>query len=171
MKKAFLWSMAVFLIGLYAPTLGLSQSVLAADGGSGQSNKISIEWTLGEFAISSLQTSNGWITEGFHQPHLSIQPIPALGAAPASSLNEIEYNISLAPNPVRYQLQVKVKHQEAVPMTLQLLHANGSLLIRQPIETPTDFELDMSPYASGLYIVQFLEEKGQLIEAYKITKH
>jgi len=76
----------------------------------------------------------------------------------------------LAPNPVRYQLQVKVKHQEAIPMTLQLLHANGSLLIRQPIETPTNFELDMSPYASGFYIVQFLEKKGQLIQAYKITK-
>jgi len=170
MKKAFLWSLAVFMIGLYAPNLGLSQSVIAADGGNAQSNHINIEWTLGEFAISSLQTSNGWITEGFHQPHLSIQAIPALGAAPANSLNEIAYNISLAPNPVRYQLQVKVKHQEAIPMTLQLLHANGSLLIRQPIETPTNFELDMSPYASGFYIVQFLEKKGQLIQAYKITK-
>lgn len=171
MKKAFLWSLAVFLIGLNAPTLGLSQSVLAADGGSGQSNKISIEWTLGEFAISSLQTSNGWITEGFHQPHLSIHPIPSLGAAPAHLNKEKAYHISLAPNPVRYQLQVKVKHQEAIPMTLQLLHANGSLLIRQSIEAPADFELDMSPYASGLYIVQFLAQKGQLIEAYKITKH
>ena len=170
MKKAFLWSIALFLVGLFSPTLGLSQSILAADGGSSQSGGISIEWTLGEFAISSLQTSNGWITEGFHQPHLSISLIPAIGAVPESKKDEVEYAISLAPNPVRYQLQVKVKHQEAIPMTLQLLHANGSLLVRKQIETPTDFELDLSPYASGLYIVQFLEKKGQLIQAYKITK-
>lgn len=170
MKKASLWSLAVFLIGLYTPNLGLSQSILAADGGSGQSGSINIEWTLGEFAISSLQTTNGWITEGFHQPHLSISPIPAIGLVPEKEKNEVRYSISLAPNPVRYQLQIKVKHQEAIPMTLQLLHANGSLLIRQHIETPSDFQLDLSKYASGLYIVQFLEKKGQLIEAYKITK-
>ncbi len=170
MKKAFLWSLAFFMVSLCYPTLGLSQSVIAADGGSGQSGGISIAWTLGEFAVASLETSNGSITEGFHQPYLSISPIPAIGALPASTKNEVEYSISLAPNPVRYQLQVKVKHQEAIPMTLQLLHANGSLLVRQQIETPTDFELDLSPYASGLYIIQFLEKKGQLIQAYKITK-
>lgn len=156
--------------GLLFPAITFAQSVLAADGGSSRSSGITIDWTLGELATATVSTPRGMITEGFQQPYLSVAIVPAPAPIVAAGPKPVDYNISLAPNPVQHLLQVNIQHTEAIPMTLRLVHPNGQLLLQQAVNSLSSFEIDFSTYPSGLYLIQFLETKGRLIETYKVTK-
>lgn len=151
-------------------SLSFGQSIIAADGGQGGTGKVRIEWTLGEFAIETLQTPNGLLTQGFHQPGLQVVRIPSpdIGLALATPAS---LKVHLAPNPVQDLLNIKIDHDKDMPIQLRLLDANGRILLQQKTLTPNQIELNLSKYASGLYFLQFHQQEGQPIETYKISKH
>jgi hypothetical protein len=67
--------MQIFALLFFAPLLvnsqSVSPSVIASAGGSSTlSNGISIDWTLGEFAVTTLTNGSITLTQGFHQPNL-----------------------------------------------------------------------------------------------------
>ncbi len=159
---------AVLIGGSYSFSLG--QSVIAADGGVGGTDKIRIEWTLGEFAIATLTTPNGLLTEGFHQPSLQVTRLPPSEVA-LHSLTEEHLKISMAPNPVRDLLNIKIEHEKDLPIHLRLLDGNGRVILQQKALAPSQVELNLSKYASGLYFLQFHRQDGPAIETYKISKH
>lgn len=147
-----------------------SQNVIAADGGEGRTEKISIAWTLGEFAISTLTTPRGLLTEGFHQPGLQISRWPREPVALASAAGQ-GLQIGLAPNPVKEILTIRLQRKEDLSVLLRLLDANGSLLLQKEVLAPQQLELDFSTYPSGVYLLQFQQKDGLSLDTYKISKH
>lgn len=161
-------SLVFLLLGL-SYTLCVGQSIIAADGGEGGNDKIRIEWTLGEFAIATLSTPTGLLTQGFHQPSLRITAVPpTLRNTSASAQNELK--ISLAPNPVQQLLHVQIQSEENTDLHLRLLDTNGRVILQRKTARPGNLELDFTPYPNGLYFLQFHPKDGSTIETYKITK-
>lgn len=159
----------VFLLLGFSYTLCVGQSIIAADGGAGGNDKIRIEWTLGEFAIATLSTPSGLLTQGFHQPRLQITAVPPpLGNTSAISQNELK--ISLAPNPVKQLLNVQILSEENTDLDLRLLDVNGRVILQRKTARPNHLELDFTQYPNGLYFLQFHPKDGSTIETYKITK-
>ena len=66
----FLWGIAFLLNG---NSQNLKQNIIAADGGISKSGNISLEWTLGEFAIETVNAGTKLYTQGFHQPVLAVK--------------------------------------------------------------------------------------------------
>lgn len=159
----------MLLIGVCS-TLGLGQSVIAADGGEGGTAQVRIEWTLGEFAIATLSTPTGLITQGFHQPRLQITQLPQPTTALPLGLAGHQLEIKLAPNPVKDLLNIQLKREKEMPIHLRLLDASGSILQQQQTVVPNRLELDFSKYPSGLYFLQFYHQDGKPLESYKISK-
>lgn len=159
----------ILLIGV-SSMLCFGQSVIAADGGEGGTAKVRIEWTLGEFAISTLTTPNGLLTQGFHQPRLHITQFPEPPKAASNLTAENPLKITLAPNPVNDLLNIKLEREKAMPIHLSLLDANGRILHLEKTAAPTGLELDFSKYPSGFYFLQFRAQDGTPLETYKISK-
>ncbi len=150
--------------------LCLSQSVIAADGGEGGTAKVRIEWTLGEFAISTLNTPNGLLTQGFHQPRLQITQLPHLATAASSLAAGNQLKVTLAPNPVSDLLNIKLEREEDMLIHVGLLDPAGRMLHLEKTLAPSGLQLDFSKYPSGLYFLQFRTQDGTPLETYKISK-
>lgn len=159
----------VLVLSLCYSSLCQGQSVIASDGGEGGTDKVRIEWTLGEFAISTLATPSGLLTEGYHQPHLQVIRIPGQTEALAETIQQ-ELKVTIAPNPVKEILNIKLERKRDLSLHLRLLSANGVLLQQQRVLAPNQLELDLSKYPGGLYLLQFIQKDGQAIETYKISK-
>jgi len=159
----------VLVLSLCYSSLSPGQSVIAAAGGESGTDKVRIEWTLGEFAIQTLSTPLGLLTEGYHQPRLQVTRMPAQAEVITEAIRQ-ELKVTIAPNPVKDILNIKLQRKRDLLLHLRLLSANGVLLQQQKILAPNRLELDLSKYPGGLYLLQFIQKDGQAIETYKISK-
>ena len=65
-------------------------SILSSAGGSDKTSTISLDWTIGEYAVETVSLADRMYTQGFHQPYLIvISPL-------AFTLNKRVYNIAIA---------------------------------------------------------------------------
>lgn len=165
-KLLFLLAIGLFCLGpVVAQTM--APSVISSAGGAERTPTLSLEWTLGELAVQSLETRNGLQTEGFHQPVLKVE------AQALVNENELaaRYDIQIRPNPVRSYLQVNVRSEETAAIQLTLIDLNGKVLIRRTLAYPFDFSaLDMEAYPAGLYLLRFQRNDGQAITTFKVSK-
>lgn len=169
MRCSSLLTPLFIVFSLCYASLSQGQSVIASDGGESGTDKIRIEWTLGEFAIQTLATPSGLLTEGYHQPRLQVTRIPEPTEAISEAIQQ-ELKVTIAPNPVKDILNIKLQRKRDLLLHLRLLSANGVLLQQQKILAPNQLELDLSKYPGGLYLLQFIQKDGQAIETYKISK-
>ena len=138
----------------------LSPEVISTAGGKMQTSTISLDWTLGETAVSRWNTPGGFTTEGFHQPILEVSLLP-------------EYNspkVSIAPNPVQSTLNVLVKDVNQKPLFAQLVDVQGRVLVQQTNLTPGNTEINLSNLPSGTYFLKVSQQNGKPVEAFKVIK-
>lgn len=139
----------------------ISPSILANDGGSIQLEQMQIDWTLGETIISTVSQKNGIITQGFHQPELSVLRYGGMEGS----------NIQVFPNPVESILNVKIVSTPASLIHLRLTDIAGKVLLTESISpTLVDFELNLFDLPSSTYMLQFRDQKGRTIQTFKISK-
>lgn len=143
-----------------------NQSVIAASGNYDQVNTTSIEWTLGELAVQSLEGSNIMLTEGFHQPLLDA----FLG--PPHVLLSSQIKVSVSPNPTQGILKIKINSELDQSAVLSLSTLVGRLVQNETINlSQGGVEWNISKYFSGLYLLTLHTEKGQLVRSFKIIKY
>ncbi len=165
MKKKIL----LFLLVCGSSMLGFSQSfdrsVLSSDGATSTDGTITLDWTLGELATTTIITQNGMLSQGFHQPVLSVSKI--------LTTNKLEdyYQIKVMPNPVSTYLNVHVKGELENTLLVDLLDFNGKVVKRERLLFPyTPIQFDMDIYPSGLYVVRVMTDKNEPIKMFKINK-
>ncbi|MBK6949334.1 MAG: hypothetical protein IPH16_15855 [Haliscomenobacter sp.] len=54
------------------------QEVLSSTGGNIKGKSIQVDWTIGELVITTIQNANIQITQGFHQPGVSLTNLAVL---------------------------------------------------------------------------------------------
>lgn len=172
-KKIFL-----SVIGLGLACLGMaqsiSQSVISSSGTVSQGEHIQLEWTLGEPAIQSIRTSNGLITEGFHQPMLRVEALDEPVNPPDMAFNPTTIEglqITIAPNPVQSLLSIQIESDVDQQGVIYLSDLAGQRL--QQLEASffdESLEWDFSRFPSGMYLLSFYTNAGELLRTFKVTK-
>src|SRR5437868_13394060 len=77
--------------------------VVAAGGGTSESENINFQWTLGELAIETIHSDVALFTQGFNQPTIIVGN--ANNNKPTDSITNISNHIKVMPNPVHDELK------------------------------------------------------------------
>ena len=153
-------------VAMSAGAQTLSPTVISPAGDINHIEDISLEWTVGELAVSTFDAKDQMITEGFHQPMLTVERIVLPDA------NEDDLVIRIAPNPVKYSLQIEIADPHERILEFQLIDVQGRLVEHMKMSAYTqNIEFDMSQYASGFYVLRVIDLASQsMLDAYKIAK-
>ena len=150
-----------FLIALFAYSFvwaqSLSQTVNATAGDFYQNGTASLSWTIGEPIVNTLENGSLRLTQGFHQPYLTV-----------SSVNEIGHiGIRLYPNPSNSILNIDIA--ETGSFNADLYDVLGRKL-QTFIITGNHYELDLIDLADANYYVRIYHLEKHQITTYKIQK-
>ncbi len=165
MRKRTILTMLGMAVVCLITAQSRSPEVIAPAGGFDKTETISLEWTLGESATETIYSDQTMITQGFHQPMLKLEPILGQPADEAQDMFQI------FPNPVKSVLEVKLKTDTDMEVTAILLDMNGQFILNQDLERHRESqEINMESFASGVYVLQFVDEDGSLLKSFKVIK-
>ena len=156
MKPKLIFLGLVFL-SLSLNAQQVSPTVIANAGGHGEASGMSVDWTLGELAITTLTDGNNVLTQGFHQPNLL-------------SVNVVDKRPDIAmklyPNPTANILRVEREGVET--LDLQLLSIDGRVALSNRLEG-SHTEMEVGNLPSGNYILNVILD-DKIIKSFKIEK-
>tara|TARA_R110000765_G_scaffold91645_3_gene173618 strand:+ start:656 stop:1063 length:408 start_codon:yes stop_codon:yes gene_type:complete len=134
--------------------------VVASQGNTLGNADISLGFTVGE-PLVGLIAREGAIDQGFWTGYgLLIIPL---------SLDEDDIEILVYPNPVVESISVASTEQSIDGM--ELFAINGQKVSSQLFDTAnTEFEIDMTTNANGVYVLRLYLEEGTQIKEYKLIK-
>lgn len=146
--------------GLHAQVI--ERDVVSAAGGSGGTATVTVDWTLGEALMERTPTSGQHLTQGFHQP-LVTMPATVNPQLPLSA-------IRVYPNPFQVSLNLdgddlkKAQH-------LELMDASGKCLLRQPIPPNAEtLEVVTPELTAGTYLLK-LFGTDSLLSVFTLIKN
>ena len=143
MKKLFI--PILILISFESFNQTIERSVVSSAGNNVTTETISMSWTFGEIAVTTLTSEGLVLSQGFHQGNLFINSIE--GVQP-------EFQLKTYPNPVIDKLIIESPGQNQL---YEIIDVNGRVLNNGFI-TSNPFELDFSNLPSGAYFLR-VEQK------------
>ena len=160
MKTISLLVIFLLNIGLIVETAHAQQTPATAGGtlfnGSG-----SITYTIGESVAQTLTNANVILTQGFHQPILSVAVVQALSG--------LDYTVSTFPNPTSDFVWLKINKPSVVGLQYLLFDFKGTLLTQKSIagnETVVPF----NHLNSGVYLLK-VQDGLKEVKTFKIIKY
>ena len=138
----------LFLV-LSTAAMGQSDSpfMLGSAGSSATVGDITIMWTVGEFAVSTLTNGESVITQGFHQPSDKTTSVPSV----VSTLPIV----SVRPNPVSDELFIDLPESSRSGVQVELVDMLGQqVLVGSSESGDASVRLDVSTIPSGVYAVR-----------------
>ncbi len=150
---------------------GLAQDiplqVIAAAGGYFENTNagVSISWTLGEVAYTTLTTQNYILTQGFQQGNLFTTSVDKPGIT--------QNDIIIYPNPARDYVKVKFEIPNASGKAIfDLFDITGRKVISKVmnVEQSVSSELNLSEIRSGIYLLKVTFDKDNLNRIVKLVK-
>ena len=161
MRKKLL--LMLFSLGLAAFSHAQEKELMLISPAGGISNTsgLSLEWSLGEFAVQSNHSIQGFYIEGFQQPIFL-----------KDRLNEQEeISISVSPNPVKSILTVRTLQMLESDLRIDLTDLNGkTILSTRMSSSEISKQLDLSPLPATMYMLHLKSENGRTIKNLKIAK-
>jgi hypothetical protein len=165
MKEKLLFLFLFCFLGFSGIAQSFERSVLASDGASSTLGDITLDWTLGELATATLVTEDGMLTQGFHQPVLSVARVLTY-----ENLEDY-YTVQVMPNPVSTLLNIDIQSEREDRLSVELLDLNGKILNQQALEFPFQrLQFDMGIYPGGLYLVRVQTEDNKPVGLFKVNK-
>lgn len=154
-----------FLMQFLNAQVTLAPSVISSAGGYAENGNISLSWTLGEIAVSTLYGNNLILTQGFQQPF-------TLGTS--INLNTaVDWNIKAYPNPVENDLQIQFDLTKTNNFWIEVQDVTGRTIeLQQHKEIhPGDvISVDMSKYSYGVYFFKVFTPDRQQMRVLSIRK-
>jgi hypothetical protein len=151
MKKSVYILFGILLVSLTAGAqveVALAPSVIASGGEYTEAGNISISWTLGELAVTTLEGGNMVLTQGFQQP-FDI----GVGIGP----EEADWSISVYPNPVKDALRIRFGIAQPEDFLVELQDVTGRVLtleLHRQVLPGEILYLDISGYKEGIYFLK-----------------
>ena len=143
----------------------LSPSVVASGGGYAEGDNISISWTLGELAVTTLTGSDMILTQGFQQPF----DIDVTGI----DKNEVQWGISVYPNPVGDELQIRFDIETQGDFFIELQDITGRVIRQEQYRqvNPGDIVLiNTADYTHGVYFLKVMTTDRQQVQVTSLRK-
>lgn len=141
---------------LFWATQGFAQQVVNAAGATLSDSTLTVEYAVGEIAITTIQDGGSAVTQGVLQP--TYQAI--------SETNEAfdgRFYFRVFPNPATDRLLVETNCPDF--HTIQLFDSGGRLLAARRYDGSS---LDLSALAPGVYFVHF--QSNQYVKTIKLIK-
>jgi len=135
------------------------QRVVSSGGSSFENFTGQIEYTVGEPVIQLLATSDCMITQGYHQPTLSIIEVRHLNA---------DFIAEVFPNPTVAMLKLKLEDFEGV--SYQVFDANGKAL-ESNIVSDNLTTINVENFTKGYYTLRLINADNKKLKSYKFLKH
>lgn len=151
----FFLTYCALLFALASMAQSIQPSVVNASGGWIASPTASVEWSLGEPAITTISSAQNIVTQGFIQPLLDLT-----GTDDFVTGEEI----TVYPNPVADLLLFKTSSTRIVSLTV------SDLLGRTVLEQAFASELDVQRLPGGIYFIALLDNKSRVLSTFKIIK-
>lgn len=130
----------------------ISNQVVASGGQYSSANGNSLEYTVGEAAVTTLSGNTYLLTQGFHQPYPGISGIPE---DPYANLQ-----VTLYPNPSADQVNILFEGKNIPALTGMLFDAQGKALGGELVFTGgtenASLLLDIRGLSSGSYYLAIL---------------
>ena len=140
-------------------------TLISPQGGFDKTEFISLEWSLGEIFVETINLSDNIITQGFHQSYFNTSSTLDI-SQPLENL----FNIIVFPNPTNSELNVYIS--EKLNIDYSLYDLNGRL-IKQSLSNNINFniQIDIKNLAVGIYILKLSNSNGLFLEEHKIIKY
>lgn len=166
MRKSFFIVLVIICAVVPSKAQTIEPSVLASGGGSAKTSTVSLDWTLGEFAVETVFEADKMYTQGFNQPYLIIRPSIVL--APAKSF----YKIVIAPNPVHSILNFSISSMNDIPVFVTVADIHGKTFIQRKVNSAAGYlQINFTGLAAGTYILTVRDAaSGLLIQSNEIIK-
>jgi hypothetical protein len=147
----------------YAQTL--SPTVIGSAGDTYYGGNVSLSWTVGEVAISTVSSAGNYLTQGFHQPENGI----TIGIASPDKL----VSINAFPNPISENLTLEIKTDKPESFLVEVTDVLGKLVKSTSLyvgDGQAQHSISMSTFAPGAYLVKVTSSNGKFTKAIKLTK-
>ena len=170
MKKLFtLFAAVVLTAPLAFGQIELAPTVIASAGNYAEASdgSISLSWTLGEIAVTTLTSNDGnlILTQGFQQSKL-------LGTG-RLDLDPIDWQIVAYPNPVSDELNIQFDVLEPTDFWIEIQDVTGRILSQQQFKEihPGDIiPVSMNSYKYGVYFFRIFTPDRQQMRVISIRK-
>ena len=152
------------IISIFAFTLSYAQvevkkSSLSTGGGSSSIGSTRLVFAIGEIAMRENTQSNIHLSEGFVGPDIA----QFLGVEDYASLEGVQ----AFPIPVKNILTVNLPNQNR-NYTIYLFDLQGKILLSKSVDS--NFQLNMSIFPTGVYLLSIIDHKQKLKSIVKIQK-
>jgi hypothetical protein len=159
MKK---YTLLVVFIALasYMQAQKLTPEVICAGSGTITNGVTNIYWTIGETIVSTMQSGNNQLSNGFQQSNYIITAIKN---------NTVQYDIKLFPNPTTDLLNLQIKVSQIKDAHFQLLDVQGKIIKEDKLQNELN-QIDCSLLMPSVYWIRIEDASNQLIQTFKIIK-
>jgi len=153
--------MRKILILLFSITsvFAFGQEVISSAGTSLSNDEYSIDFTIGEPIIETLDANSKMLTQGYHQPTLAIIEVKQIDES---------FSAALFPNPATSFLNVELDAFEGVSFELQ--DVNGKTIKQEGIDK-TITSIDVNKLERGIYLLKLVDKNNKKLKSYKFLKH
>ena len=162
-----------FLVLLYicfcftAKSQSPDPSIVSAGGGSDKISTMSLDWTIGEYAVETITSPGKMYTQGFHQP-LFIESIASARTLPDAD----NYTVSIAPNPIVSIVNLGITSTKAGRVFITISDVNGVIFIQKNIAVNSgSTQINMSSLRAGTYSLTIRSSvSAHIIKSFSIIK-
>lgn len=141
-------------IGLFAQSAA-PELISSAGGGNA-----TLQWSLGEPVIITVESNNNVLTQGFHQTLLTITSLDELKAE--------EIAINIYPNPVMTSFTINLNQSPSEPVSWKLYDMNGRVVMLEKMNT-TKGTYNVAHLSSGVYVLQ-MDMSENTSKSWRIVK-
>ncbi len=138
----------------------IERQVFGISGTSIKAESFSLDWTLGEVAVTSHSSSLGSLTEGFQQAYIKME-------SPSVSIKNVS-DILIMPNPASSFVTIKFLQEPKELIRWELFDITGKSLQKNIFDLSSYHEINLSNIADGIYILKFSGENT--IQTHRLTK-
>ena len=121
-----------------------------------------LEWTLGETSIESTVYNSEMLTAGYHQPVLKVFP--------SEEAQPVNYDFTIAPNPVISSLEFRSFSLENSPIGIILTDLNGKQISFTKATTNDTKNIEMSNLKAGIYLLNIKDQHGVNLRTFRVVK-
>ncbi len=151
--------LGLMILPIFINAQKIELQAVGASGGTSATNAGTLDWTLGEFCVTSHSTNHYSWVEGFQQAWLPLSVPTHEAPVPA------DFSLQVYPNPTANYLTIE-SDQEITVQLYDLLGRTVTPSTRVPLST----SLNISHLPPGLYLLHAFDKKGRPLGTAKVQK-
>jgi hypothetical protein len=150
---------SVSVIATFSFAQSTSPQVISTSGNSFNIGSSQLDWTLGEPVTATLNAGSNLLTQGFHQPNLTV-----------TSINQPQtgYTVNIFPNPSTDVINIEFKDRKG-NLTVQLSSVDGKILESKKVDNLITLQLTMAQYKAGTYLLSIMDDQSK-VRTYRVVK-